>query len=52
MNDQDRKAGKSRAPKDSVMFEKVIPALLIIIGVVTVLLIGFAVALLLGFVHL
>ncbi len=46
-----RNTGKSHAPK-SVMFEKVMPVLLIALGVVTVLLIGFAAGLLLGFIHL
>jgi hypothetical protein len=51
MADQVRST-KSRAPKDSVMFEKVVPVLLVVLGIVTVLLIGFATALLLGFIHL
>lgn len=42
---------KSRAPKDSVMFEKVVPVLLVVMGVLTVVLIGFAAAVLLGFIH-
>ncbi len=51
MGNDMRNVGKSRAPKNSVMFEKVVPVLLILVGIVTILLIGFAAALLLGFVH-
>lgn len=42
---------KSHAPKDSVMFEKVVPVLLVVMGVLTVVLIGFAAGVLLGFIH-
>jgi len=42
---------KSHMPKNSVMFEKVIPALLILMGVLTVALILFAAAVLLGIIH-
>ncbi len=52
MGNDTRNVGKSRAPKNSVMFEKVVPVLLILVGIVTILLIGFAAALLLGFVHI
>ncbi len=52
MGNESRAPGKSRAPKNSVMFEKVMPVLLIALGVLTLLLIGFATALLLGFVHI
>ena len=43
--------GKSRTPKNSMMFEKVIPALLVIMGVLMILLILFAAGVLLGFIH-
>ncbi len=52
MTSQTHNTGKSHAPKDSVMFEKAMPVLLVALGVLTVLLIGFAAALLLGFIHL
>ncbi len=47
-----RDTSKSHAPKNSVMFEKIMPMLLILLGVVTIGLIGFAAALLLGFIHI
>ncbi len=47
-----RRSGKSRAPKNSVMFEKIMPVLLIALGILTVVLIGFATGVLLGFIHL
>jgi hypothetical protein len=43
-------AKKSHIPKDSILFEKVIPALLVFLGIVTVGIILFAVALLFGIV--
>ena len=52
MTDEIRRNGQSHAPKDSVMFEKVMPVLLLALGLLTVVLIGFAAALLLGFIHL
>lgn len=42
---------KSRIPEDSVLFEKIIPAALVFMGVLTVLLILFAAGVLLGFVQ-
>jgi hypothetical protein len=45
------KTTKTHAPEDSALFERVIPVLLIIMGVVTVLLILFAAGVLLGIVH-
>ncbi len=51
MGNEDRNTGKSRAPKDSIMFEKVIPVLLIGMGVLTVILILFAAGILLGLIH-
>jgi hypothetical protein len=46
-----RNIGKSRAPKDSVLFERIVPVLLILMGVLTALLILFAAGVLLGFIH-
>ena len=45
------KTAKSHAPEDSALFERVIPVLLIAMGVLTVLLILFAAGVLLGIVH-
>ena len=42
---------KSRIPENSVLFEKVIPAALIFMGILTVVLILFAAGVLLGFVQ-
>ncbi len=42
---------KSHAPKDSVFFEKVVPALLIFMGVLMAVLIVVAAGVLLGFIH-
>lgn len=42
---------KSRIPENSVLFEKVIPALLVTMGVLTVVLILFAAGVLLGIVQ-
>jgi len=41
---------KSRMPENSVFFEKIIPVVLVIMGVVTIGLILFAAGVLLGFV--
>jgi len=51
MGNETRNAGKSRAPKNSMLFEKLVPALLILMGVLTVVLILFAAGVLLGFIH-
>ncbi len=40
----------SRMPRNSILFEKVVPAALVFLGLVTVSLIAFAVAVLLGLV--
>jgi hypothetical protein len=42
---------RSHAPENSTLFERVIPVLLIAMGVLTVLLILFAAGVLLGIVH-
>ena len=46
-----RPADISHAPEHSVLFEKVIPALLILMGVLTLALILFAAGVLLGIIH-
>ena len=45
------KTTRSHAPEDSALFERVIPVLLIVMGIVTVVLILFAAGVLLGIVH-
>ena len=52
MGNESRSTGKSHVPKDSMFFEKAMPVLLILLGILTVVLIGFAAGLLLGFIHL
>jgi hypothetical protein len=42
---------KSHMPENSLMFEKVIPALMILMGILTIVLILFAAGLLLGIIH-
>jgi len=42
---------KSHIPKNSILFEKIVPALLILMGVITFGLILFAAGVLLGIVH-
>ena len=51
MSERTREPGKSHAPKDSVLFEKLIPALLIFMGVLMTVLILFAAGVLLGIIH-
>ena len=46
-----RRTDRSRAPDHSVVFEKIIPALLILMGIVTVVLILFAAGILMGIIH-
>ncbi|HUH96237.1 MAG TPA: hypothetical protein VLZ89_02690 [Anaerolineales bacterium] len=38
-------------PENSLLFERIIPALLILMGILTVVLILFAAAILLGIIH-
>jgi len=45
------KTVRSHAPENSALFERVIPVLLIVMGVITVVLILFAAGVLLGIVH-
>jgi len=47
-----RANSKSHMPENSFLFEKVVPAILIFLGVVTLGLILFALSLLFGIVHL
>jgi hypothetical protein len=42
---------RSHLPEQSVLFEKIVPALLVLMGILTVLLILFAAGVLLGIVH-
>jgi len=42
---------RSHIPRDSVFFEKIVPALLVLMGVITLGLILFAAGVLLGVVH-
>jgi hypothetical protein len=51
MAERTRATSKSHAPKDSVLFEKLIPAALIFMGVLMVVLILFAAGVLLGIIH-
>lgn len=51
MASESHNSGKSRAPKNSMLFEKVVPALLIFMGVLMVVLILFAAGVLLGIIH-
>ncbi len=51
MSDQTRKNDKTHMPSKSLFFEKVVPALLILMGVITVALLLFAAGVLLGIVH-
>jgi hypothetical protein len=44
-------ADKSHAPENSVLFEKIIPVLLILMGILMLALILFAAGVLLGIVH-
>ncbi len=46
-----RTTRKSHAPENSMLFEKIIPALLILMGILMVVLILFAAGVLLGIVH-
>ncbi len=52
MGNENRSTGKSHVPKDSVLFDKVVPIVLVVMGILTVVLIGFAAGVLLGIIHL
>jgi hypothetical protein len=45
------KTARSHAPEDSTLFERVIPVLLVGMGILTVLLILFAAGVLVGIIH-
>jgi len=51
MSDQPRTNSKSHIPENSFLFEKVVPAALIAMGIITVGLVLFAAGVLLGIVH-
>ena len=51
MSTQTHLNGKSHMPKNSVLFEKIVPALLISLAVVTALLMIFAAGVLLGMIQ-
>jgi hypothetical protein len=46
-----RGVSKSHIPPDSMFFEKIIPALLVLLGLIAIILILFAVGVLIGIVH-
>lgn len=50
MQDENRVSSKSHMPKNSILFEKLVPISLILMGVITVGLILFAAGVLLGLV--
>jgi len=52
MRDDSSANKKSHMPENSLMFEKVVPVLLILLGALTIALILFAAAVLLGVLHL
>ena len=51
MTNQPRTVGKSHIPPNSILFEKIVPVALIVMGIVTVGLMLFAAGVLLGIVH-
>jgi hypothetical protein len=51
MPDPDHKIKKSHIPRDSLFFEKIVPSLLLLMGIITLCLILFAVGVLTGIVH-
>jgi len=51
MPDNSHADRKSHMPENSLLFERIIPALLILMGILTVVLILFAAAILLGIIH-
>jgi hypothetical protein len=51
MSNSARKNNKSHMPANSILFEKIIPALLIVLGAITLGLMLFAAGVLLGIVH-
>jgi hypothetical protein len=51
MDTETQQASRSRVPKNSMLFEKIVPAALVSMGILTVLLILFAAGVLLGIIH-
>jgi hypothetical protein len=51
MSSNKRIAKKSHIPDNSILFEKIVPALLILMGLITLGLILFAAGVVLGYVH-
>jgi hypothetical protein len=51
MSSQSRLTDRSHVPQNSMLFEKIVPALLILMGILTVALILFAAGVLLGILH-
>lgn len=51
MGNESRPKSQSRVPKDSALFERIIPALLIVMSVLMIVLIGVAAGVLLGLIH-
>ena len=51
MGNESRPRSQSRVPRDSALFEKIIPALLIAMSVLMIVLIGVAAGVLLGLIH-
>lgn len=51
MPDKSQPSKKSHMPENSLMFEKVVPVLLILMGILTLALILFAAGVLLGIIH-
>jgi len=51
MPDHHHKINKSHIPRNSLLFEKIVPSLLILLGIITICLILFAVGVLIGIVH-
>ncbi len=51
MSNQTPTKAKSHAPGNSMLFEKVVPVLLILMGILTIVLILFAAGVLLGIIH-
>jgi len=51
MSNQTRPTGKSHIPPNSFLFEKLVPALLILMGLIMLGLVLFAVGVLIGIVH-
>ena len=52
MADESHADKKSRMPGNSLIFERVVPALLILMGILTLVLILFAAGVLLGLIHI